>query len=343
MEKGFKQNFENFIKKNDPEKSFRDKSYYLDDTTQNEILEIQTEKQNLMALMHEKLSQVDTGESISFAQYGKSIIQENGEYFVIKKGGVKEAVTKGDIAVAYKNGFDLNLDANVDRETKKLFILQETRARISDLYNQQLIKAETENKNRSPHDLSYKAFEALQEEESRPIYENRPYGKMAETMVESFFTKFLVNNPQLPFTIESADVYDDVRKKIDFKIHIKQEYVRGVKVNSDDGIESGSDTGIQFTLNQEAEAHKQEQIERAKENMKKFGDDKFDDLVLVTIPLHDIKEKIDSWHAMGKDKSIAGPADLWDEQTQKLIFTKMLEKLPGHLAVNSEELWESIH
>jgi hypothetical protein len=341
MEKGFKQNFENFIKQKDPEENFRDKSYYLDAATQHEILEIQAEKQKLIAAMHEKLALIDDGESISFEKYGKTVTQENGEYFITKKGGVKDTITRGDIAVAYKNGFDLNLDANVDRSTKKLFILHETKARISDLYNQQLIKAEVENKNRSGQDLSYKAFEALQEEESREIYENRPYGKMAETMVESFFTKFLVNNPQLPFTIESADVYDDVRKKIDFKIHLKREYVRGVKVNADESADAGSDTGIQFTLNQDATEHKEEQIARAKENMKKFGDDKFDDLVLVTVPLYDIKEKIDSWQAMGKDKSIAGPADLWDEKTQKLIFTKMLEKLPGHLAIDAEELWES--
>ena len=338
--KGFKQNFENFIKKNNPEEEFTDKTYFLDRETQGGILDIQVEKQNLIALMHEKLRLVDNNESISFEKFGKTVQQENGAYVMIKKGGVKEQITRGDIAVAYKNGFNLNLDTSVDRETKKLFILQETRARISDLYNQQLIVAEVGNKNRPLHDQSHKAFEALQEEITRPVYEGRPYGKMAEAMVESFFTKFLTNHPSLPFTIESADVYDDVRKKIDFKIHLKRNYVRGIKVDAHN--ELSGDTGIQFTLNQSATEHKQEQIARAKENMKRFGDEKLDDLVLVSIPLNDIKEKVDTWQAMGNNKPIAGPAELWDLDTQKLIFTNMLDKLPQHLEINAEELWESV-
>ena len=76
--------------------------------------------------------------------------------------------------------------------------------------------------------------------------------------------------------------------------------------------------------------------------MKRFGDEKLDDLVLVSIPLNDIKEKVDTWQAMGNNKPIAGPAELWDLDTQKLIFTNMLDKLPQHLEINAEELWESV-
>lgn len=339
MDKGFKQQFESFLKSKDDAKEFHDRQYYLDETTQEAILKIQDQKQVLVDLMHEKFRAIDEGKEIGFEKFARTVTSENSKLYLYKKGGVRESVSRGDIAVAYKNGFDIQLDASVDRATKKLYVMSEVRSRIKSLYDEQLITAELDNKNRSPHDPSYRAYEALAEEESRPVYEGRPYGKMAETMVESFMIKFIVDHPNLPFTIEATDVYDDVRKKIDFKIHLKQDYIRGVRVGTHELEGFTGDTGIQFTLNQSAHDHKQEQIARAKENMQRHGERNFDDLVLVSIPLNDIKEKVDSWNALGKDKTLGGPADLWNQETKKLIFSKMLEKLPQHLDIDSEKLW----
>lgn len=332
---GFKQNFESYIKSNDKKKDFSDKRYHLDNETQESILETQDEKLSLTEHMHMLLQKVDNNEEISFHEHARLVNKEGDNFVITKKGGIKEVITTGDILVAGMNGFDIKLDSKIDRLTKKRFILQETTRRIKELYNNQLMAAELKNKNNRPMDGVIGAYEKIAETKDSKAYENKKSGILAEQMVESFMTKIIADNPHLPFTLEMADVYDDVRRKIDFKLHVKK-HVRGIKV------ESGSNTGIQFTLNQSKTALKEKQIERSKEHMSRLDRKPVDDLVLVTMSLNEVQSSRDAWLADGKQKSIAGPAEHWSSETQKLVFTKMLEKLPASLEIDAEELWLSL-
>ncbi len=328
---GFKQNFENYLKDKNEDKEFEDKRYYLNSETQEDILQKQEEKEMLIDQMHVLLRKIDNNESISFSEYAKTVEVQNGNLTRIVKGNLTQEITKGDIIVAGMNGFDLKLDPSVDRITQKQFVLQETKRRIKDLYNKQLTLAETENQNARIGDGAIEAYKAIDERSDLGSYESEQHGVLAEQMVESFMTKLIADNPHLPFTIEMADVYDDVRTKMDFKIHIKKEFTRGVAV----------DAGVQFTLNTDAAEYKAEQIQKSKEYMANLDSKPVDDLVLVTMSISEIEESLNEWKNQGKKKSIGGPADHWSEETQKLVFTKMLEKLPASLNINTEELWES--
>jgi len=329
---GFKQNFEKYLKDTNKDKQFEDRRYYLNEQTQEKILDIQEQKQALIEQMHELLKKVDQQKPISFEEHAKTVEMQNGSLTRIVKGNLHQEITVGDIMVAGMNGFDLRLDPSVDRVIQKQFILQETKNRIKHLYNKQLTAAEIENVNARNGDGAVEAYKAIEERSELGVYTNETqHGVLAEQMVESFMTKLITNNPHLPFTIEMADVYDDVRRKMDFKIHIKKEFTRGVAI----------DTGVQFTLNSKATEHKTEQIKKAKEYMSRLDSQPVDDIVLVTMSIDEIENSLNAWKEQGKKRSIGGPADHWSIETQKLVFTKMLEKLPESLNINPDDLWES--
>jgi hypothetical protein len=109
-------------------------------------------------------------------------------------------------------------------------------------------------------------------------------------MIESYFLKIVEDNPNLPFTFEGADVYDDVEYKADFYLHIKKEFKRGVKIKSCDTDDCDKENiGIQYTGNTAKTEKKKNQIEKSK----KFNQGKvFDDLVLVSIPLDSISDAL---------------------------------------------------
>lgn len=334
--KGFKENFEDFLKNKSENKEFKDRTYYLNENTQEKILSIQERKQELVETMHELLKKVDTGEDISFVKHGKNIYTDNGEGYALNRQGEKIFQTKGDIMVAGINGFELNLDSNFDRQTKKEFILRETRRKIKEIYNEQLIIAELENLSANPHDLCIESYQEISKSKKMKPYESIQSGILAETMVESYLTKLFIDNPNLPFTIEMGDVHNDVRSKMDFKLHIKKEYTRAIKINTH------NNTGIQFTLDKDKEEFKQEQIDKSKKFINRLDKKPVDDLILVSMSLSEIQESLEKWKNDGKNKSIAGPSEYWNPETKKLVFIKMLEKLPKELKINPEELWNSI-
>lgn len=334
--KGFKLNFENFLKDKSKNKEFRDKNYYLNQETQQDILNIQEAKIKLIDHMHDLLRKIDNNENVSFSPYGKKIIMEDDQAKIIKRGGETESVSRGDIMVAGINGFDLDLHADIDRETRKEFVVRETKRRIAKLYDEQLLMAELENINKRSDDLGILSYENIADRQDLGVYESKKTGLLAETMVESYLTKIFIDNSDLPFSIEPADIYDDVRNKMDFKLRIKRDYNRGVNVRTH------KNTGIQFTMDAEKTKFKKEQIRKSKAYMDRLDEKPVDDLILVSFPITEIKESIDKWKSDGKHKSIAGPSEKWSKETKKLVFIKMIEKLPESLNINPEELWDSI-
>ena len=334
--KGFKANFDNFLKNKKEDKEFKDTHYYLHQETLSGILDIQKEKERLITTMHTLLEQVDNGQEIAFSDRGKKIEVEGDTMYFFKKNGIKEKATKGDIMVAGINGIDITLTEGIDRNIKKEYILREIKRRIQSLYNQQLIQAELENVNAHPKDLCRDAYEKIKETKNMNPYESEQTGVLAETMIESYLTKLFIDNPLLPFEIEVADVHEDVRSKIDFKLHIKKEYTRGLSV------QTHKDAGIQFTMDSNKTDVKKEQIEKSKEYMERLDKKPVDDLILVSFPITEIQESLQSWKNDGKNKSIAGPTEKWSLETKKLVFTKILEKLPPSLHIDTETLWDSI-
>lgn len=335
--KGFKSNFDTYIKNDNADQSFESNTHELNKDTELEIFDIQAEKKHMVEQMHELLQKADAGKEVSFSKNARSIEEIDGKMYYFKKGGERAEATKGDIMVSGINGFDLKLSEAVDKTTKKEFIVRETRRKIQDLYNKQLLLAELKNDLANERDGGLKAYEAISEMEETKPYETKKAGLLVETMIHSHLTKLFIDNPHLPITFEAADVYEDVRNKIDFKIHIKKEYTRGLSVKSH------MDAGIQFTMNTSKTEVKENQIKHSKKYLELLDEKPVDDILLVSLPIDEVNDTVQSWKDDGKNKSIGGPTEKWTLETKKLVFTKMLEKLPDTLNINPEEWWNSLN
>ena len=338
----FKKNiFESFVRKkidrSKAEKKDQDFKY-LEKESKNEIFDFQKEKEKLVEKMHKLLQIVDKGGEIPFGE--KDLISvglnQNGEYQTFgKKSGV---ITKGDIAAASLWGKNLKLNSEIDRKTKKEFILRETRREISKLWDKQL-SLMVKDSRETNHIKSIQGLETSAKYEENQEYEKIKGGHLAEKMVNSFFTKILENN-DFPFSIEEADVYDDAIDKIDFYFHIKKEYTRGLNVEAcgeeKDCIEKNN-IGIQYTMNKDAIEKKKKQIESAKKRVD------IDDIVLITVPLDHISEALEKWKADKKNKSnFSGPERFLDDDLKEELFKSLLSNLPKELNIDPKEYWEKI-
>ncbi len=301
-----------------------------DENTTKEMLRIQEKKQTLMNTLHEKLKEIDRGGAVAFEKNVRTVSQnEDGHFFVYGKRGIKIPLTFGDVARASIWGTQLKLDENVARKKKKEFALMETKRRIGALYDKQLALwgAHVDINTNTGKDEAYEAILARQEKSFKEI----PNGVLAEKIIASYFTKMNYDHPELPFTFEVADVYEDVENKIDFIFTIKT-HKRGMGVDVTDQRE----IGIQFTMNQKALERKQKQIA----NAKKSNELKVDDLVLVAMPIAQIREALTKWQGAGKNARLnTAPEDYLPQQTRKQIFMAIMEKLPQDLDIDPERCW----
>lgn len=151
-------------------------------------------------------------------------------------------------------------------------------------------------------------------------------------MKESF--DFPVN-----FKITEADAFEDMERKCDFFVETEKTE-QGVKVKTGEDIKK---IGIQYTTNKEAVEEKTRQIAKAKRKMQDeagAGKEKetIEDIVLVVIPLDNIKRIFREWQKEGRKPG--GPDKLWDKKIKEQIFIGVMAK-----ALNEKEardIWAQI-
>lgn len=347
-----KENFKNFVTKSEKYKE-TDEMKYIENETRSEIFNFQAEKEKLISQMHELLQKADNGEEISFGE--KDLISvgidDNNNYKTFgKKGGI---ISKGDIAIASIWNKHLKLNSEIDRGTKKKFILRETKRKIQDLWDKQLTLGIKDSKETN-HINSVSGLEKSSEFNATEDYEKMSGGHLAEKMVNSFFTKILANNPELPFTMEQGDVFDDALEKMDFIFHIKKDYSRALNIEAcgekieKDCTKTG-EIGIQYTMNDKknTQEKKLDQIEKSK----KRNDNKFDDIILVTVPLNKMHNAIKEWRNSKIKNNFSGPERFLNKEViingevvseKEFLFKTMLNNLPAYLNINPEKYWDKI-
>ncbi len=342
----FKKNiFESFVKKDIKREEAEEKNKdisYIEKKTEEKIFNLQEEKENLIDKMHVLLKDVDIKKEIIFDKESPDLISvgvdtgENKERIFKTFGKKSGEITAGDIAIASLWGKKLKLSPEIDRKTKKEFIIRETKRKIKDLWNKQL-SLSVKDSMETNHINSIEGLESSSIYEENQEYHKMKPGHLAEKIFESFFTKLSVNNPDLPFEIEVGDVYDDAIKKIDFIFHIKKEYSRGLNIESCDDCDK-NDIGIQYTMNEEATEKKENQIlNQKKRNLE------LDDLVLVTVPLGNLNLALREWLNNKKTKdNFSGPERFLDENILEKLFKSVFEKLPNYLEIDSNDYWNKI-
>ncbi|OGG67347.1 hypothetical protein A3I99_00660 [Candidatus Kaiserbacteria bacterium RIFCSPLOWO2_02_FULL_45_11b] len=245
----------------------------------------------------------------------KTLYLKDGAYQIFTNGGETITLSKGEVMSASEWGFWWKFDDTVPREDQTEIMSKQVRNLIAAEYDRQLI--EYGSVDTLSDNYKRETYQAIKEKNLN--LETMPSGILAEKMITSLLIKQMHDDPSLSFRIKSVDVYEDVEHKIDFILELK-DYTRGVKVGEPHSF------GIQFTLNPGATAKKEQQIERVKRNS--IHETEVDDIMLITIPLSDVKEKYELWASAKKSKrDPRGPDNLWSEETKKTIIEGLLKRI----------------
>ena len=293
--------------------------------TQKHIFNIQKRKQEIFQRFKEHCAEIDNPEFVPHIQEGRDTVEQEGEtLMVLRKDGSRVPIRLPELMTDGTWGIYYNLSVTIPRIVRKQYLLENTKRSLQALLDKQIVADETGSEYTfSPVKEVYRKKISKKEEEFE--------GLIAEKMVQSFFQKCAFH-AMVDFQIIPADIFYDIHKKIDFIIHRKS-YNRGVNVEEN----MLRNVGIQFTINTQQKniERKEEQIERARQNLRK--EDHIDDIMLVSIPIEKTKEVYAEWE---KDKMPGGPDKSWDKEIKEAIFKKVLSGVLED--ENIEKQWQLI-
>ncbi|MBI3633053.1 MAG: hypothetical protein HY226_02060, partial [Candidatus Vogelbacteria bacterium] len=288
--------------------------------TQLEIFELQTKKQKIIADLKSEIKNLENSKyKPEKTPEQREVTFKNNQYYTTSGLGEISSITQGEILTDLEWGISYYLDPEIiPRSLRKRYLIEKAKHELYNLLTKQITKDAIGNRDTD----SYKkqAYgKILERTEGRAM----PPGILGETIVKNLLKKAIFDN-NLDIEIVDADAQQDVEAKIDFIIQRKKN-VRGVKVETNETER----IGIQFTTNPGAILHKEQQIKRVKERVKK--EEKVIDILLVTIPLEVVLESHYKWKETGMPPG--GPDKLLSVQNKKTIFFSLL-----HGIIPAEEI-----
>jgi len=278
--------FENYLKQNpntqeDTESIVRNTN----EEAREEIDKTQLEKTELVQRLRDwrgKFFGSDVENDIESEMGNKKLFWNGNGFETRLRGGEKIELTDGEIASAYLWGTFWQFDESVSKDDQQYVMSQQIRELIAGKYDDQL--TEFGRVNKLSDDRKRDTYEAINAQPTE--IEKLSDGFLAERMVSTLLNKAQLDY-DLPFTLQSVDVYEDVENKIDFIVSVS-EHDRAVKVN-----EQGSDIGVQFTIN--TSEKKTEQKEKQIQHSLRQGEHAVDDIVLVSMPFKEIRDLFNQW------------------------------------------------
>ncbi|MEX0877790.1 MAG: hypothetical protein WDZ40_02945 [Candidatus Spechtbacterales bacterium] len=299
---------------------------------QQEIYEIQKKKQEIMDTLKERLRCLDDPNcKIEMSEDARDAsFNEKRQVFIYKNGDGKDMeATYGEIVTDMEWGVEYALDKQTtSRPMLKRYIIELAKNDLRDLLDDQIIISESEGDVAHPQRKeAYKRFKESKEAGER----EHTGGFIAEGMVKNILKKLRYDMEDADFSVEEADIFQDVEQKIDFIIH-KAPRRRGVNVEAED-VEN---IGIQFTTNTMARKTKERQVKSSKEKLKNAETSDIDDLALVIFPLSISVDLVKEWEKQGKPAG--GPDKFIHRHLAKKIFEALLKNILKPERI--EEIWE---
>ncbi|MBI5654769.1 hypothetical protein HZC53_03915 [Candidatus Uhrbacteria bacterium] len=274
-----------------------------------QILALQKEKQRIIEWLESRLKGIDAKEQ-EF-EPGARRIKFNGQYYVWEKSdGTSEPVSLGALLTDGIWDVEYVLDSEtVPRSVRKKYFIEKAKR----LLRRELDRQIAIDKQQS--DMTNPRFKGGYNGLIKDREGMSQQGHLAERMVYSFLRKLSLDG-QLPFEIETSNVYEDIELSSDFLIRVKLRR-RGVAV---EGSEDDKMIGIQFTI-ASRRARKLKKLQEAKIRALQSGS-RIEDIVLVKVPL---KRLADIFAAWSENKPPGGPDALWDAATKKKILKGLLK------------------
>lgn len=280
---------------------------YYDFFRENEDLE-QIYLDSLLKFEKQKINS-----KINYDQYKKEFRDEN-----------KKKFTRGEIIASRHLGFNFerqDFDTN-DQLIKRQTLGDYNKLSARDIYLRELnIKlAEFLSVSYKSKDLSKSNDYKLTAERLSKLekQEEKQLGFFAEQLMIATFERLSIDRKDdLGLEVYPANAYQDINDKIDFIISSK---------NKSKGV--GTEIGIQFTINERAKEHKEEQISKAKNRNIEVSD-----ILLVSLNMEDLLRAKELWAKNGKD--IAGPWKYLPKNVKEEILRKILRSLVDEHLIES--------
>lgn len=307
--------------------------YHTDKVIQEEIYNLQKEKQKLMQQLKTNLQDLDKfnykkeklpNERLS--QYSEA----TNKFIYIDEQGKSQQATLGEIITDMDWGIYYYLDPETTPKLiAKKYLVEKTKKQLLELLNKQIIKSETGGDMALPQ--RQEIYKIIDKRESQGV-DNCHWGLTAEIMVKNFLKKLSIDK-NLPFEVKEADIFQDVEEKIDFIIH-KKERSRGVNVEIDGKT---YDIGVQFTVSPQKIAEKRRQIQKSKQNLQ-LKRENIQDIALVVFPFTMASTLINKWEREGKPAG--GPEKYLYKHCAEALFRKLLQGIfvPSEI----EQYWKEI-
>lgn len=318
------------LAKLDQELAARVESYAVasrtDAATQQKILSLQEDKRRIMNKLNERLLKLDSPEYHPQPRKEQRVVYGEGNEMFLLQDGKKSKISLGEILTDHEWGIEyfLSRDNGISRQVRKKYLITATRAEMQNLLDKQI----AQNEAHSDFNDTYfqQAYQGVLKDLHKKV-EWLQSGKIAEKMIKNFLQKIAIDCG-VDFEIVQTDVYQDVQKKIDFIIKRKV-HQRGVKVEAK--------KGVQFTTNIDpvVQEKKQRQISNSVAKGRIQQEDKIDDIVLVTIPLNDVKGMFNDWTTRGLPPG--GPDKLWPLETKQKVFYGVLAGMFEKTEI--DEMW----
>ncbi len=285
-----------------------------DESAQFEIFAIQQEKQKIMDELKTKLHELDNPEAKAERRTGAKLITAIGDsYSFGGAGGERIALTEAELLTDGEWGTKYDLDhKTVPRNIRKEYLIEEAKRKLLELADKQILKQMISS--RDVDEFRKSAYSGLKRERASGV--EQP-GHIAEKMVRLFLRKLALQH-DLDFDIQTADVSEDVERKVDFII-VRKSRARGVGVEANETVDR---LGVQFTVNSNPEVleKKRQQIKKAKSRLR--PEDTIEDLVLVQMNVSDVTTLLKKWKDAGRPPG--GPDKLLPESIKEQIFKKVL-------------------
>lgn len=243
-------------------------------------------------------------------------VDSEGNFTMKSINRQNKSITIGEIMTDHEWSIDYTFDKSVNIHDIRTYYLNQLKDDLREKLDKQIIISET----------SFTRGDAFQQEAYKELGKtlesgNEQQGVIAEKMVKNFLKKLSLDT-NADFEVLDANAYQDVHQKIDFIIHRKnKEKNQGAKVEESDKIivPTFEDIGVQFTINTNKTAQKENQVEKSKKHFKDV-----DDLVLVTLPANDASKLYKDWK---KNPQSGGPEKMWDKQIQETVFRGVMAKI----------------
>jgi len=277
-----------------------------------QILSLQKEKQRIMQWLRSRLKSIDSKEAEYDPAARRIIADGGGGYFWEKSDGTREPVSLGALLTDGIWDINYSLDPeSVPRIVRKKFFIAKARRLLQRELDKQIAIDQSHSETSNPRNRQgYKGLVM-----NRENLETQ--GHLAERMVFSYLNKLSIDE-DVPFSIEAANVYEDIELKIDFILKVKARK-RGVAVEGAEEEEERT-IGIQFTI-ASRRARKLGKLLAAMEKAKETGS-KVEDIVLVKVPLKKLNDLFARWAV---NKPPGGPDRMWDVEIKQKIIRGVLK------------------